>query len=409
MRRERWVAVLVLGVVVLPGCSAFGGAPATPADTATAQGAAPPTHESTPTADSRGVATSTTEGADGDAETAGSSATAAPEETAAPDGTATPELTPMATLTPAALPTPSDGQSLPPGVHADGRVNETRVLVAHVAAANASNWRLRHTNGDSENRFYSVGQTKYRRDSEGVTWYRDGLTVTNRTYFGAPYEMRATHNTTLGVSDPTGTITLALAIRLSTSSYRWAGTTEVAGDRLHELRMTGPKGAGSTLGHYTGRLLLDERGRVHHLSGEVGENESVAAAYEYDYDWGVEAVPKPPWFDSVPRGVTEKTPDGTAVNVTMTGGPAVPAGSEFTVEHNGTEATVALDAALHPGESVFVGIREGEGERTVTVSREPPAGEDLVDLRGTRTRLSGTVTVDGVDVDLSFTVGQVDF
>jgi len=93
----------------------------------------------------------------------------------------------------------------------------------------------------------------------------------------------------------------------------------------------------------------------------------------------------------------------------MTGGAPVHAGTEFEFRHNETESTVTLDDSLDPGESLFVGIRETDGERSVAVSRTPLEGDDLVGLRGKQTALSGTATVDGVEVELSFTVGRIDF
>ncbi len=401
------MTLVVAALVVLSGCAAIGGGTATPDPTATDQ------MGSTASAASTGDPTATEEqsaDADGDGSadaTVGSTESATPGPTETPAATAT--GTPMPTLTPESLPTPSDGQSLPPGVAEDGEVNETRVLVAHIETANESGWRLDHRNGNDTRVLYHADGTSYERTAEGVTWYRDGVRVTNRTYFGPPYRVSATHNTTMGLDDPTGTITFALAVRLSSGNYEWAGTTDVDGRTLHELRMTGTKGAGSTLGHYTGRLLVDDSGRIHRLHGEVGENESVADGYDYDYEWGVETVPRPPWFDSVPRGVAEKTPDGTALNVTLTGGAAVPAGAEFAFRHNDTEVTVTLEESLDPGESLFVGVREEGGERTVVSAREPLDGEALLDLRGKQTKLSGTVTVDGAEVDLSFTVGWLDF
>jgi len=384
MRRDWGVTLAVAALVVLSGCGALGGATGTPA---TEQGDTP-------------APTGAESGAPTESEGGPSTATAAPTATAS---------TPFATLTPAARPTPGAGQSLPPGVHADGSVNETALAVAHFAAANVSGWRLAHRNGEDRQLLYSAGGASYERDEQGVAWFRDGVLVSNRTLVGAPYEMESAFNTSAGPSRPTGGIRLALGIRLGTSNYVWNGTTERDGRRLHELRMTGPKGIGDSLGHYTGRLLVDESGRIHRLTGEVGDNESVADTYDFDYEWGVEAVPRPPWLDRIPRGIVEKTPDGTALNVTLTGSVAVPAGTELELRHNGTRRTVTLDDALAPGESLYVGLRADDTERAVAVGREPPSGPELVDLRGKQTRLSGTATVDGREVDLSFTVGWIDF
>ena len=298
---------------------------------------------------------------------------------------------------------------MPPGVRADGGVNETALLIAHFEATNGSGWRLDHRNGNDTQVVYSAGGEQYRRDDRGAAWYTDGLLVTNRTLLGAPYEMESARNTTAMPSRPTGGITLALGVRMYTSNYRAVGTTEVAGRTLYELRMAGTKDAGASLGHYTGRMLVDESGRIHRLTGEIGDNESVADTYDFDYEWGVDAVPRPPWLDRIPRGVVEKTPDGTALNVTLTGSAALPAGTELAFRHNGTRRTVTLDDALAPGESLYVGLRTDGDERTVAVGREPLDGGGLLDLQGRQTRLSGTTTVEGSEVDLSFVVGWHDF
>ncbi|WP_459191291.1 hypothetical protein [Halosimplex sp. J119] len=393
MRREWGTTLVVAALVVLSGCAALGGGTATPGGAATDGGE--PTADATPTASATPSDESVEATPDGSA--------ASPTPAATRTETAT--QTPMPTLTPRTGSTPAGRQSLPPGVDETGAVNETRLLVAHVEATNESNWRLRHRNGNDTRVLVHAEGATYERTADGVTWYRDGVEVTNRTFFGAPYEMSAAHNTTTGSTDPRGTITFALAVRLSSANYEWEGTTDVDGRTLHELRMTGSRGAGSALGHYTGRLLVDDDGRIHRLRGEVGENESVAEAYGYEYEWGVETAPRPPWLDSVPRGVAEKTPAGTALNVTLTSGAAVPAGTEFEFRHNDTDATVTLEESLDRGESLFVGLREEGGERSVVVSRDPLDGEGLVDLRGEQTRLSGTATVDGTEVRLSFRVG----
>ncbi|MFC7141169.1 hypothetical protein ACFQMA_15195 [Halosimplex aquaticum] len=403
MRRDWGMTLVVAALVVLSGCAAIGGGTGTPDATATERteqsGDGAPTDN--PTATDGQAADS------GDGSADGTEATG-PTPTTEPTTGPTATQTPMPTLTPEALATPSDGTSLPPGIGANGRVNETALLVAHLEAANSSGWRLDHRNGNDTRVNYHADGVSYARTAEGVTWYSDGVAVTNRTYFGPPYEMSATHNASAGRGDPTGTVVFALAVRLSTGNYEWTGTTDVDGRTLHELQMTGTSSAGSTLDHYTGRMLVDDSGRIHRLVGEVGENESAADTYDYDYEWGVETVPRPSWFDSVPRGVAEKTPNGTALNVTMTGGPAVPADAEFRFTHNGTTETVTLDEPLEPGDSLYVGLREGEGDQSVVVAREPLDGEGLRDLRGKQTDLSGTVTVDGTEVDLSFTVGQWD-
>ncbi|WP_436928499.1 hypothetical protein [Halosimplex halobium] len=396
MRRDWWVTLAAAALVVLSGCAALGGGTATP-------GADAPTDSpvATPTA-TQGESTTN------DAGTATGGAGAAGTDRAGVDSAESTATGTQSTHTPGTRATPGEGQSLPPGVRADGTVNETALLVAHFEAVAASGWRLHHRNGDDSQVVYSVDGEQYERDDRGAAWYSGGVLVTNRTLVGPPYEMESASNTTTGAIGPTSGISLALSVRMATSDYAWTGTTASDGRTLHELRMTGPKGAGASLGHYTGRLLVDDVGRIHRLTGEVGDNESVADTYDFDYEWGVDRAPRPPWLDRVPRGVVEKTPDGTALNVTLTGGAAVPAGTEFEFTHNLTTRTVTLDERLEPGESLYVGLRERDGDRSAVTARQPFDGEGLVDLRGQRTGLSGTATVDGVGVDLSFTVGRLD-
>ncbi|MFB6150924.1 MAG: hypothetical protein ABEJ40_03870 [Haloarculaceae archaeon] len=385
--------ILVTVLVVLSGCGGLGGGgTATPAD-------------QTPATDATGVQApeNAPTGTSSGKETSRSTPTATETPGSTPTATETPTPTPAAT-TPAPK-TPDADASLPPGVRGNGTVNETRLLAAHLAAANRSGWALTHRNGDRTTVAYVAGNESYVHTPDGVTWSRGNATVTNASVFDGAYETSFSRNTTLGGSTGTTPVLFALAVRLGTAEYEWAGTRPVDGTTLHELVMTGTSGFGGKLGRYTGRLLVDDRGRIHRLRGEVGENRSVAETYEFDFSYPVETVPKPAWFDRVPRVTAAKVDGGRALRLTVTGGPALPAGAEFAFSHNGTRRSVTLDEPLGPGESLYLGLRGPD--RELVRSRDLPAGDSLVDLDGSQTRLDGTVTVDGTEISVGVRIGRL--
>jgi len=304
---------------------------------------------------------------------------------------------------------------VPPGVAENGSVNETALLAAHSEATNGSTVRIAHRNGERRTVAYRGPNGTYTRDDAGATWTGGGKQVSNDTVGGADYEFDYDRNTSTGASTGASTVQFGLAVRLGTAEYEHATTRTVDGTDLHELELAEASGFGEQVGHYTGTMLVDERGRIHRLSGEIGDNETVADAYEYRFDWRVDSVPDPSWLDAVPRGEARKVDSGTVFAVESTGSATIPAGTELEFSHDGDRHSLVLNESLAPGETLALGLREsgtgnaddGTAERTLVVSRDSLDGADLVDLRGERTQLHGTVTTgDGATVSVTLAVGS---
>jgi len=298
---------------------------------------------------------------------------------------------------------------MPPGVADNGSVNETKLQKTHVAAANGTTVKVTHRNGDRRTVAYRGPNASFVRDEDGATYAMGPVSVSNETFGGADYEFDFARNSSFDFGDATAPVRFARNVRLGTAEYEHAGTRTVDGTDLHELELVDTTSLGNALGHYTGTILVDEQGRIHSLSGEVGENKSVADEYEFTYDWGVETVPEPSWLDSVPRGEARKTASGTAFAFELTGGPSVPAGTELTFAHDGETHRMTLNESLAPGETLALGLRDANDGRTLAVSRGSLDGAALVDLRGKRTQLSGTVTLDdGTTVSVTVSIGYID-
>lgn len=384
MWRESALSVLVAALVVFSGCSAFtGGTPTrTTAEPATDDGVGTPTRTTAEPATDDGVGT--------------------------------------AARTPDSGPDPGN-RSLPPGVSQDGTVNETKLVSAHLAALSESSWELRHREGNvSRHVYYDDGTYLVEGWNGDVMWVDGDLTVTRRA--GAVFVAVGPDGV---LYHPHSAVRVGTDMRLSGDlrywTLEWTNTTTDDGTPVYELVVTNSSESA------TGTLYVDSNGRIHRFVGVAGDNESTATRFTYEYEWG-QAVPEPPWVDTAPRGTVSLTDGGRALNATLTGGPAIPAGTELNVsyddpdrlicpfdaaggtpdypalEHSSdTTASFVLEESLEPGESLYVGVRKSNG--SVVVSREPLTDADLVDLRIGRTALRGSASIGGRRVNLSFVVG----
>lgn len=292
---------------------------------------------------------------------------------------------------------------LPPGVADDGSVNESALFAAHSAAANETTVRLRAQVDEGQRVVYRRNRTAYASGREGVTFTDGRLTATNATAGGTDYRVTYSRNTSIDGPSAGSAALTAFAMQLRFLEYEHAGTRTVNGTDRHELSVS------RSAAYATGTMLVDERGRIHSLTGELGANESAASPYDYQFTWDVGEVPRPAWLDAVPRGTAAKTANGTTFAVALTDGPALPAGTELEFSHDGRSYPVTLNESLAPGDTLALGLRGTDGEGALVVGRDALADASLADLRGTRTSLRGTVTLpDGTTVALSFAVGSLD-
>ncbi|MUV88929.1 hypothetical protein GJ629_02660 [Halapricum sp. CBA1109] len=298
------------------------------------------------------------------------------------------------------------GADAPSWLAADGTVNESALLSAHLREANESVVGIDQRNGNDSVAIVRGPDATYARDDGGETWTSGSLELRNATPFSADYGVTFDRQrSSLGGASA---VAFGLSVRLSTAEYEAVGTTTRDGERFYELEAVGPKGLGSSLGHYTGTALVDPNGRIHSLSGEVGENESVADAYSYAFDWSVDSVPKPEWTADLPQVDARLGPDNETVVLDHTGGATIPAGSELSVSVRLDErfdGTAELETALETGETLVLGIDDGGDERRVRSGRGSLSGS-LVDLTGSSVTVENdALSVDGRTVDLRVSVG----
>lgn len=293
------------------------------------------------------------------------------------------------------------GADAPAWLDSDGDVNETMVAQRHLEAAASEGVKLRHRNGE-DRRVVVRNRTRSLRWEDGTArWQRGNLTVSNES-LDADFESR--YDPVLSTSAQSSQI--GIAIRLSSAQYEAVGTTTSDGTTLYELELTDTVGFGNAVGYYTGTALVDEAGRVHELSGRIGDNESAAEPYSYEYDWSVDAIPEPPWLDAIPRGESELRNDGRTFVVTVTGSAPIPTGTTLRVELAGSSGreSVELSQALEPGDSISFGLEDG----TLVSSREPLNDSSLASLSDGLSTVEATVTLeDGRTVALQFLAGEL--
>jgi hypothetical protein len=298
------------------------------------------------------------------------------------------------------------GSDAPAWLAADGAVNESALLSAHLRAANESVVGIDQRNGNDSVAIVRGPDATYARDDGGETWTSGSLELRNTTPFAADYGVTFDRQrSSLGGASA---VAFGLSVRLSTAEYEAVGATTREGQRLYELEIVGPKGLGSSLGHYTGTALVEPSGRIHSLSGEVGENESDADAYGYTFDWSVDAVPKPDWTADLPQVDARLGPDNETVLIDHAGGASIPAGNELSISvrlEERFDGTVELETALDAGETLVLGIDDSGDERRVRSGRGSLSGS-LVDLTGSSVTVENdALSVGGRTVDLRVSVG----
>lgn len=278
-----------------------------------------------------------------------------------------------------------------------GEINETALLQDHLTAMTQSAVKLEHRNGQyTKTQMMGPGGTL---DLSGETesWAHDGLTLAAQQYGEAAYKVRYDGDGTSDVSN------FGIAVRLSTVQLSYNRTVERNGRTLYALDVVGKQGMGRAIEYYTGTALVDTEGRVHRMAGRIGENESVAEEYVYEYDWSVESVPKPSFYDSVPRATASLVDDNRTYKLELTGGATIPAGTELEFYFEESRE-VTLEESLSPGESLYIGVTESGGDRQLLTAREPLSDSGRVSLSDSEyLQLKGTVTLDdGTKVQVNY-------
>jgi hypothetical protein len=222
--------------------------------------------------------------------------------------------------TPTATPAPFGGAETPPGVGTDGVTDVDDLVAAHSAELNGTPLTVAFNstlvvNGERQSSAFEAKvlpdqQRGWLRaefaDGEGI-YYTAGGT----TYFREIVNGSVDYGTTDGVSAVPERPRFGLddQVRTALRSADWepVGTVERDGETLLEFRATNVDPpdvdtSGNTTVRSGGRLLVDQRGVVHHVSvSTTVENDRGTVRYVLEVettDVGSTTVDEPSWLDN---------------------------------------------------------------------------------------------------------------
>jgi hypothetical protein len=355
---NRWLTLLVVGAVLLAGCSFDAGGPTSPTATPTTTG----TPTDTPTA--------------------------------------TPSPTPSPTATPTSTPTPTPavpGAQLAPGITDDGIENPVALLSAHQRELLAEGFvveqRVSSTyNGTPSNRLVlttTVGPggevafqnaTSTGSDFEGEervitsqVWLNQTTMLSYRVEAGEPsYEVR---DRTYPPEWFVWFGSLQRDIQLAADEYEVTGVERVDGVRVVTLEASVDRVANDGVDDTTALLRVDERGVVRHAETNVTYEEGTTYRTVYDVvELGVAPPAPPAWADDIPPSASLQLEldvfefDERSVELVHLHGDRVPANSTVTLTTNGTTYETTLDEPFGDGARSFW----VDADDTLRVTATPP-------------------------------------
>jgi hypothetical protein len=312
---------------------------------------------------------------------------------------------PTATPTPAGDDGSSDGDdtvggTTVPGVAADGSVNESALLNAHLGVLDGSASRqhyLTRSNGTVDS-----NGTTYRNDTHLL--YRSRGSFSSDTYQPTDREWKAEHRRwgderylfrydRSGVISAGGSIEFGVAIYVGSGQFERVGTTTYEGERVVRLEADAAKSTGLAAEYqqYEASLLVDERGLIRRATGTVTAGDEPPTSFEITSTTDVETVPRPAWVSKLVRGEASLVANDTALAVRVTGGPTVPANTNIDFSSRLRTFTVQSDQPIEPGETLYLSLSPGEYEPTATLTRTPPDPDTRLDLGDDRSQATITL------------------
>ncbi|MFC7229879.1 hypothetical protein N0B31_20940 [Salinirubellus salinus] len=359
---NRWLTLLVVGAVLLAGCSFDAGGPTSPTPTPTATGT--------------------------------------PTET--PHPTATPTPSPPATPTPTSSPTPTPtpaapGAQLAPGITDDGIENPVALLNAHQRELLAEGFVVEQTitstyAGEPSNRlvltttvgpggevaFQNATATGY--DSGGnesvitsQVWLNQSTMLSYRVEAGEPsYQVR---DRTYPPEWFVWFGSLQRDIQFAADEYEVTDVERVDGVRVVTLEASIDRVANDGVDDTIGLLRVDERGVIRHAETNVTYEEGTTYRTVYDVaELGVAPPAPPAWVDDVPPSASLQLEldifefDERGVELVHLYGDSVPANSTVTLTSNGTTYEKTLDEPFGDG-SRYLWV---DDEGTLRATATPP-------------------------------------
>jgi|GEM_PF-5816340 len=393
--------ILVVLVLVLAGCSGFGGST-----------------DGTPTNDTAPTATLTGTTVDnGSGTTDGTT----PGETT---GTSTGETTGTSTETSDGTTTETGSETTqgglyPPGVDESGLQNLTALLAAQRTALNGSahvtDYWLNATLGQDS----QTTHTLERVDGEGGMNYLGNRTSVNGTtgasttqavyIYGndsvgfskevtrSPERNRTVYTRAISgqhVRSRLGGNFFALYVALgnyTTTNVEGSGESARITLEATEQNETFTEQLNSNITSYQGTLVVDGEGVIRSADiAMTADTSDGSTDYTVDFDrtsvGGDVTITEPSWYDTalestVDVGLEASAVDGTAIEVTNTGSDPIASGRAISLSLDGavTGGYVQLEQSIEPGETVYLYKTDANGR--FQVSSTPPS--DAVALTGT--------------------------
>jgi hypothetical protein len=286
---------------------------------------------------------------------------------------------------------PAAGQFTPDGetpawMADDGTVNETALVAAHSRAGEESVVAVEYGRGRdpvsqiTADEYVVAGPSGvYSEVADRVTWAAGDLEMyaLNRSD-GTDYYLN--YNTETQGSMDNESALRGFRSLLDRGEFAAVDRTTRDGQTVYELSVVGTRSSYYDYG--AGNATVTADGRVVELQGGVATGESEAIHKRYRFDWSVESVPEPEWKPTVPRLQLAPGPDNASVVLENTGGATVPNGTELDAQvlfDGWFERSVTTASPLAPGESLWLAVENGTDGRQLVASRDRPSGP-LVDL-----------------------------
>lgn len=393
--RSKLVAIVLVGIVVLSGCSSLtGGDGTSPTDTSM---------------------------------------------NAATDTVVATEQAVTRTPTPTAEPTRSF-----PGIESGTLTNVSKLSTAHSAALAETGYALSFNYevaplSDDHAHLYSFGNMTLRETADGTfssrsvtnssgfgnktieSWGNQSVAVRKRVSetFGDGYETAYEHATRPSTQSVAhlGSYTYLM---LQIGSWTVESSAEVDGTSRYTLALDGvnqsyveSNNISWNISTIEGSLVVDEQGRIHSLQSamiftEDDSEGAMAVSLQVSYSLdavGDVTVSKPPWVSEAVESMTffdatVTAVDGTFVKLTNDGPDAIPAGATVTLWQDDSGSGPTIQDAVEPGETIWI-YKPVEGYQWKIAREQPADGQSLsgnfrvvVKNGFTNTLFEGTVEFD---------------
>jgi hypothetical protein len=317
--------------------------------------------------------------------------------------------------------TPGDGQ--PPGVD-EGGVNGTAIAAAHYSVLQNSEFQVEvsESGGENPTTFTLRNGTEAIRmdlaqsDGDGVSqFYISEEFVTNfndtqsppKTYSYGPTSEQFTAGFTYAIF-----LRLYPGQQLGVGTFETNGTVTQNGEQLTRLSVTGVNETAvqendfstgdANLTDMSGEILVRSDGLVREMSLQQSFDDGETQDLSFSLSGlGSTSAAEPDWIDEAPRLEGSLSADGTVMELSHTGGPEIPAGTNLTLASGDfgggfggslAPTNVTLPESVSSGDSLYVYATGDATTPTVDVSvNDEPSPANAINLSQYSPQVSGTL------------------